>query len=270
MRNVITGEGVELELPAASLITRAASLIVDLIIAWAALLAFLILSGLAAGAGVLDPGLEAAVMLGGAVLCLVILPMTVETLSRGRSVGRLIFGTRVVRDDGGAIRLRHAGIRALVGFGEIYLSFGIIPLFAGMFSRRTRRLGDMVAGTYVIRVRQPAVKPMMLPVPPQLTSWTQIADLGRIPDAVAARVSRFLRTIQDNPRGHNTQALEHTAHRLANEVAGHVAPPAPPSSATEFLVAVMAERRNREYRRLRIQAERQRRLGQRLHQLPYS
>ncbi len=270
MRNVITGEGVELELPAASLITRAASLLVDLIVYWFALLAFVVLSGLTAAVAFSNPALEAAVTLGGAVLCLVVVPMTVETLSRGRSVGRLIFGTRVVRDDGGAIRLRHAAIRALVGFGEIYLTFGMVPLFAAMFSRRTKRLGDMVAGTYVIRVRQPAVKPMMLPVPPQLTSWTQIADLGRIPDPVAARASRLLRTVQESPKGHNTQALEHTANRLANEVAAYVAPPAPPSSATDFLVAVMAERRNREYRRLRIQADRQHRMGERLHKLPYA
>lgn len=269
MRNVITGEGVELELPAASLITRAASLIVDLLVSWIALITFVVLSGMTAGA-MSDPAMDAAITLGGTLLCLVILPMTVETLSRGRSVGRLIFGTRVVRDDGGAIRFRHAAIRALVGFGEIYLSLGMIPLFTGMFSRRTKRLGDMVAGTYVIRVRQPAVKPMMLPVPPQLTSWTQIADLGRIPDPVAARASRFLRTVQDTSKGQNTQALEHTANRIANEVAGHVAPPAPSSTATEFLVAVMAERRNREYRRLRIQADRQARLGQRLHKLPYA
>ena len=269
MRNVITGEGVELELPAASLITRAASLIVDLLVSWIALITFVLLSGMTAGA-MSDPAMDAAITLGGAILCLVILPMTVETLSRGRSVGRLIFGTRVVRDDGGAIRFRHAAIRALVGFGEIYLSLGMIPLFTGMFSRRTKRLGDMVAGTYVIRVRQPAVKPMMLPVPPQLTSWTQIADLGWIPDPVAARASRFLRTVQDTSKGQNTQALEHTANRIANEVAGSVAPPAPSSTATEFLVAVMAERRNREYRRLRIQADRQARLGQRLHKLPYA
>lgn len=269
MRNVITGEGVELELPAASLITRAASLIVDLLVSWIALITFVVLSGMTAGV-MSDPAMDAAITLGGTLLCLVILPMTVETLSRGRSVGRLIFGTRVVRDDGGAIRFRHAAIRALVGFGEIYLSLGMIPLFTGMFSRRTKRLGDMVAGTYVIRVRQPAVKPMMLPVPPQLTSWTQIADLGRIPDPVAARASRFLRTVQDTSKGQNTQALEHTANRIANEVAGSVAPPAPSSTATEFLVAVMAERRNREYRRLRIQADRQARLGQRLHKLPYA
>jgi len=269
MRNVITGEGVELELPAASLITRAASLIVDLLVSWIALITFVVLSGMTAGA-MSDPAMDAAITLGGTLLCLVILPMTVETLSRGRSVGRLIFGTRVVRDDGGAIRFRHAAIRALVGFGEIYLSLGMIPLFTGMFSRRTKRLGDMVAGTYVIRVRQPAVKPMMLPVPPQLTSWTQIADLGRIPDPVAARASRFLRTVQDTSKGQNTQALEHTANRIANEVAGYVAPPAPSSTATEFLVAVMAERRNREYRRLRTQADRQARLGHRLHKLPYA
>ena len=61
------------------------------------------------------------------VLCFVVVPAAVETLSRGRSLGKLAAGLRIVRDDGGAIRFRHAVIRALIGFLEIYLTFGGLP-----------------------------------------------------------------------------------------------------------------------------------------------
>ena len=42
-------------------------------------------------------------------------PTVVETLTRGRTLGKLALGLRVVRDDGGPITARHALTRALVG-----------------------------------------------------------------------------------------------------------------------------------------------------------
>src|SRR5699024_1654829 len=143
-----------------------------------------------------DPALQAALGLGTLVLCLVIAPVTVETLSRGRSLGKLIFGIRTVRDDGGAVRLRHCVIRGLAGFGEIYLTLGLLPLLTAMFTERSKRLGDVMAGTYAVRMRHPAVRPMMLPVPATMAAWAQIADIGRIPQEQAIRAGRLLRTLQ--------------------------------------------------------------------------
>lgn len=272
MRTVITGEAVQLELPAASVLFRATSLLIDLIIYALVYFGIMILFGLYSGvaAQTMDPALMDAVALITLVGCFVILPVGIETLSRGRSVGRLIMGVRIVRDDGGTVRLRHALIRGLVGFPEIFFTFGALPLFCGIFSAKGKRLGDMVAGTYGILVRQPKVNPMMLPVPQHLTSWTQIADLGRVPDRLALRTSRLLRQMERQSRGENTAVTHHTADQLAGELRPHVSPPPPPSSSMQFLIAVMAERRNRDYRRLRRQQDRLAAQGRRLHALPYN
>ncbi|GAA3074894.1 MULTISPECIES: RDD family protein [Actinomycetes] len=272
MRTVITGEAVRLELPPASVAVRGTSLLIDLVIYVLIYIGIQLLFGYYSGQifQTMDPAMYAAFSLSTVVLCFVILPITIETLSRGRSVGRLIMGVRIVRDDGGTVRLRHALIRGLIGFPENFLSFGVLPLFCGMINARGKRLGDMAAGTYGILVRQPKVKPMMLPVPQHLTSWTQIADLGRIPDRLALRISRLLRRMETTGRGDNLGVLHRTADQLADQLRPHISPPPPPSSSMDFLIAVMAERRNREYRRLRRQQERTGELSRRLHTLPYS
>src|SRR5512133_383786 len=105
----------------------------------------------------------------------VVLPTTLETLTRGRSVGKLATGIRIVRDDGGPIRLRHAFIRSLVGVGEIYLSVGSIALIASMVHPKGKRIGDMLAGTYAVRVRggQRAMPPVIMPM--ELAGWAHTA-----------------------------------------------------------------------------------------------
>lgn len=261
---MVTGEAVVLELPAASPFTRGLSLLLDIIVYVAAWV--MIMMMLSWADFTVDPAMDRAIMLGLVVFCFVLIPVTVETLSRGRSLGRLAFGVRIVRDDGGTVRLRHATIRGLVGFLEVVFTVGMLPLFCALFNPRGKRLGDMMAGTYGILVRQPAVRPMMLPVPAHMTSWTQIADLGRIPDNLALRISRLLR--RSHQKG-NAPVLHLTADRLAEELRPYVSPPPPASSSLEFLTAVMAERRNREYRRLLSQQQRQEDLERRLHSLPY-
>ena len=58
------------------------------------------------------------------MFAILIVPMLVETATGGRSLGKLAVGARIVRDDGGAIGLRHAFIRALLGVLEIFMTFG--------------------------------------------------------------------------------------------------------------------------------------------------
>lgn len=272
MSTVVTGEAVRLDLPSASVLTRGLSAMID----WFVLMVLLSVTtaffgGAAEGTGfATDPAMAAAVMLGTTVLVLVVLPVSVETLSRGRSLGRLIMGVRIVRDDGGTIRLRHAVIRGLLGPLEFLMSLGLIPLLCGVFSAKGKRLGDMVAGTHGILTRQPPVPPMMLPVPQHMSSWTQVVDVGRVPDPLALRVSRLLRTAERAGRGGNQVVLQRTADALAAEVRPYVSPAPPPSSSLDFLVAVTAERRNREFRRMRHNQQRADELNRRLHRMPYS
>lgn len=54
------------------------------------------------------------------------LAVSVETLSRLKSLGQLVMGLRIVWDDGGSIRFRHAFIRGMLAVLEIYLLPGLV------------------------------------------------------------------------------------------------------------------------------------------------
>jgi uncharacterized RDD family membrane protein YckC len=263
--SIVTGEAVVLELRPASFAARALGLVLDVLFNVVLLVGILI--GLAAAGADLDEAAMRALVLSSVVFCLVIVPVAVETLSRGLSLGKLATGLRVVRDDGGAIRFRHAVIRGLTGFLEIYLTFGGLALCVALFNDRSRRLGDLLAGTYAIRRRVPVEQAVPVFVPPKLRAWAAAADIGRIPDATARRASQFIRqAARMAPLSRAGMAAS-----IATELSAHVAP-APPAgtSPDDYLAAVVAERRNRELTRLTQQRRRNTEVGERLQRLPFS
>jgi uncharacterized membrane protein SpoIIM required for sporulation/uncharacterized RDD family membrane protein YckC len=78
----------------------------------------------------------------------------IEWWMRGQSPGKKALGIRVVRDDGLPVSLREATLRNLVRVADMlpppsYVLGGIVMYF----DRSGRRLGDMVAGTVVVRQR---------------------------------------------------------------------------------------------------------------------
>jgi uncharacterized RDD family membrane protein YckC len=254
---LVTGEAVELELRATSFAPRALAVVLDVVISLALLL------GMIMGLAILSPGdasLAAALSLTITVLCLVGYPVFCETVTRGRSVGKLAAGLRVVRDDGGPVRFRQSLVRGLLGVVEIYM-LPFIALLASLTSRRAKRLGDQLAGTFVIRIRVPHSASAPPRMPPWLAGWAARTDLGRIPDPLAAAARGFLlRAPMLHPH-----ARDSLAQHLAGDLARYVAPPPPPGTLPEdFMAAVLAERRARDlvrlaaeqYRRQRREADR--------------
>jgi uncharacterized RDD family membrane protein YckC len=71
----------------------------------------------------------------------------------GATLGKLLFGLRVLRLDGTRAAWREAGLRTLLRVLEVNpLVFGVLP--GGLivaFSKRKQRLGDMLARTVVVR-----------------------------------------------------------------------------------------------------------------------
>lgn len=262
--SIITGEAVVLELRPASFAARALGLFLDVLFNMVLLVVILI--GLATAGGDLDEAAMRALVLCSVVFCLVVVPVGLETLSRGLSLGKLAAGLRVVRDDGGAIRFRHALIRGLAGFLEVYLTFGGLALAVALFNDKSRRLGDLMAGTYAVRTRVAAERPVPVSIPPGLHAWARTADIGRIPDATARRASQFIR--QAGRMAPLSRAG--MAASIATELAAHVAPGPPPGTGPDdYLAAVVAERRNRELTKLVRQRQRNTEVGERLQRLPF-
>lgn len=250
---MITGEAVVVELPLAQLASRSLAFAVD--VALLLLLNVLISIGYAfTGVYGADAAFAAAMGIGTAVLTLVGIPVTVETLTRGRSLGKLIFGLRVVRDDGGPIRFRHALARGLAGlvvdFGALSGFTGAVALFSSLISPRGKRIGDMLAGTVVVRDRVRTAGQSWIGMPPQLAGWATTLTLSQLPDALALSVRQFLLRAPDmDPQARGGMALS-----FATELSALVSPAPPPGTPPEvFLAAVLAERSRRESLRLNAQ-----------------
>lgn len=253
--DLVTGEAVALDLPAAGIGLRLLSGLVDVTLA----ILVLVVAGfvLLVAATPTDEALVAVAVTLTTVLATVVLPTACETLTRGRTLGKWAFGLRTVRDDAGAISFQQAFVRALIGFVEIYAFSGMPAFFAVLVSPRGKRLGDYAAGTYVVRDRTRVELAPPLPMPPPLAGWAAGADLGRLPTGLALAVRRYLASPADDSATRGA-----VGHRLAEQVARHVYPPPPAGTpADAFLAAVMAGRRELDAARLAREADLRRRLG---------
>jgi uncharacterized RDD family membrane protein YckC len=243
--DLVTGEAVVLELRLAKLASRLLSLLIDLVVQGILLIVgILVIGGFASS---VDDAASAAIMSVFLVSVIVGYPVAFETLSRGRTLGKLALGLRVVRQDGGPIRFRHALVRGLAGVIEIWITSGAVALIVSLASSQGKRVGDYLAGTVVIRERVPTAAPSMIAMPPQLAGWAYGLDLSRLPDDLALAARQFLsRSGELSP-----EVRASIGDRLATSVAACISPPAPPGApAWAFLSAVLAERRRREAARL--------------------
>ncbi|MGW2491170.1 RDD family protein [Streptomyces sp. NPDC001606] len=242
MSELVTGEAVALELRPAKLPSRALAVLLDLLVAMAVYIAVTVV--LVATTSSLDEAAQTALSIAAFLLVLVGGPIAVETLSHGRSLGKLAFGLRVVRDDGGPIRFRHALVRGAIGVVEILMTFGVVACIASLVSARGRRLGDVFAGTLVVRERIPVGRTGFVPSPPPgLAGRFAELDLSAVPDGLWLAVRQYLtRMEQLDPR-----VSQGMAERLAADLVartGAVVPQGLPPAA--FLAAVVHERQARE------------------------
>jgi uncharacterized RDD family membrane protein YckC len=252
--DAVTGNAVLVELRPARLASRAVALAIDIAVmalVFGVLLVVLALSGLVEG---VDTALATAVALVVTLSVFVGYPVVFETLTRGRSLGKLAVGLRVVREDGGPIRFRHALTRGLVGyvvdFGLLSGFTGAIGLITSLVSARGRRVGDLLAGTLVVWARVPApAAPAPIEMPAPLAGWAATLSLSGLPDPLALQVRDFLRRA---PRL-APKARAALGEALSAEVAALTAEPPPDTPPEVHLAAVAAERRRREDERLAAQ-----------------
>ena len=96
--------------------------------------------------------------------------IAMETLTRGRTVGAFALGLRVVRDDGGAIRFRQALLRGLAFWTVDFAPWtGVCGgLVCATVNPMSKRFGDLMAGTVVIRTRAPKAPEPIPAVPAAL------------------------------------------------------------------------------------------------------
>jgi uncharacterized RDD family membrane protein YckC len=255
----LTGEAVHLEVRVARLGSRVMARLIDIAVQVA--LTFALFSSLAIVAALLAASgviaLESAVLTVIQIISLVAAfigyPIAMETLTRGRTMGKLAMGLRVVRDDGGPIAFRQALSRGLVGAAIEWPGFigapltWLVTIWTMVANPQSKRLGDHVAGTMVVHDRTPAAWGWVPQMPAGLAGWAATLDLTALDDDLALAVRHYL----SRNREIREPARSQLGERLAREVAAVTNPP-PPAGAPgwAYLAAVHAERHQRAIRQL--------------------
>lgn len=243
---VVTGDAVVLDVQVAQLPVRAVAILIDITV-----VVLLYIIGVLLWAVTLldfDPALSGAVLIIFTVLTLVGYPLVFETTTRGRSLGKMAVGLRVVSDDGGPERFRQALFRALAGAIEIYMLSGAPAVICSLLSPKGKRIGDIFAGTMVISERKPRIEPPP-PMPPQLAWWASSLQLSGLRPQQAELARQFLsRASQLDP-----VVRDQMAYRITTDVVAQISPPPPPGTPAQLvLAAVLAERHRRELARLQV------------------
>ena len=242
---VVTGDAVVLDVQVAQLPVRALGALIDLTIIGVGYVIAILLWAVALPE--FDDALTAAILIIFTVTVIVGYPLAMETATRGRSVGKMVMGLRVVSDDGSPERFRQALFRALAGFVEIWMLFGGPAVIASLSSANGKRIGDMFAGTVVISERGPrSVPPPMMP--PALAWWAASLELSGLGPQQTEMARQFLARASEL-----TPAIrDQMAYRVTTEVVSRISPPPPPGAPPQqILAAVLAERHRRALIRLR-------------------
>ena len=238
-----TPEGVDLDLVLAGMGSRMIAGIFDLTTQGLLALAYyLVVSGVN-----LDEGLSVA---GWSIVVFLLLfgyDVGFEVLARGRTPGKRITGLRVMRAGGQPVGLITSAIRNVLRLVDILpflYGVGVVVIFV---TGRNQRLGDLVAGTVVVRERLggrgeegPGVD--LANLVGRYRHVAETVDVSAITAEEVTTVRRFLDRRQALTDGAADRLAAEMAQRLAPRVGGAPAQMAP-ESLLELVVAAKAIRR---------------------------
>ena len=237
---MVTPEAVALEFRTANLGSRILAYLIDMVVVVAGIVAGLFAVALLGQASdVVVPDWVAL------TIVLVLLPawwlgyfIAFETLWRGRTLGKAALGLRVVTKEGAPVRFRHAAIRGLLGLVDFLVMGGFFAVVFILFSRDNQRLGDMVAGTLVLRERSALATPapVSFAPPPGLEHYTATLDPSGVGTEEYQAVRTFLLRASSLPPGPRS-AL---ALQLANPLAARLRPPPPAGVSPELYLHCVA------------------------------
>jgi uncharacterized RDD family membrane protein YckC len=233
---IATPEGVSLEVPLAGLGSRFVALLVDLLlqsVGFALLIAVLV----AAGSG----GYAAAAILAVAVFAIIfVYPLAFELWAGGRTPGKRWSNLRVVCDDGSPVTFRASALRNVLRLVDILPGLYLVGTIAIFATRNNQRLGDLAAGTLVVREPRAAAQ---APAPGETAELGELPawDVSGLRDAELAVLRRFLErrsALEAVPRNLLARDLADRLRPRVGGVGGDLAP-------ERFLELVAALRRIR-------------------------
>jgi uncharacterized RDD family membrane protein YckC len=235
VRSLVTPEGVDLRVRIASMSERAGALALDMAIILAILIgATLVIAGFASAAHIDGAGEASAIVwMLGFFLLRNFYFTGFECTPRAATLGKRLMGLRVAARNGGALRVDQVVARNMMRELELYLPlsfllsrgqdidaviilcgviwcmvFALFPLF----NRDRLRLGDVIAGTWVLRT------PKHLLLPDMASARMGQQAYGFTEAQLAAYGVKELQVLESVLRTAEPQAMEAVAERIRGKI----------------------------------------------------
>ena len=242
--SVATPEGVTLEVTLAGVGSRFAAGVIDQLLRWSVLLALVTLLA------VLQEGISDDGISGTGVVTIIVAVFLVqfgydvlfETLASGRTPGKRWTGLRVVKKGGTPVGFLASALRNILRIVDSLPGFYLVGILSVMFTANNQRLGDLAAGTIVVRERRQSTA---LPSSPRASgpapADSTLYDVSAVSAEEVATVRRFL----ERRATLTPEARDRLAHEMATRLGPKVVGPPrqwEPEAFLEHLVAAKAAR----------------------------
>jgi uncharacterized RDD family membrane protein YckC len=240
---IVTPEAVRLEFEAAGLASRTLARLLDIAAAL-----FLLQAVLTAMSFTLVALSDVALIVVGSIVVFLAIfgyPAAAETWFQGRTVGKAILGLRVVTVEGGPVGFRQAAIRSMFQVVDfVFVPGGAVAVVSALCTRRSQRVGDLVAGTFVVRERQGVTDPGAVPFPPPWGYEAYVASLD--PSVLGPDGHRRIRSYLLRTPSLTLEARGRLSLAYAEPVAARMGHRPPPNVSPElFLYCVVAAQQRR-------------------------
>jgi uncharacterized RDD family membrane protein YckC len=238
---IATPEGVDVELTLAGIGSRFIAALLDLLIQGSVLLAAAFALGVIGGDGD-DGGVGVAVY--SIVFFLVFFAYDVlfEVRSRGRTPGKRWTGLRVVRTGGRPITFVPSCVRNVMRVVDILPAFYAIGMLSIFVTPRNQRLGDLAAGTLIVRERPGGLRARSAP---EAVAMARGSEDGWDVSAVSAHDVGTVRQFLDRRSGLESGARAELAGELDRRLRPLVAGAPERLAAEEFLERLAAAKADR-------------------------
>lgn len=232
--SIATPEGLELDLVLAGVGSRVVAGLLDLLVRGALALALALATVVARPGG----GVTAAVWSVGLFVLIFGYDVFFELTAGGQTPGKRWSGLRVVSLSGGSVGAGSSVVRNLLRLVDVLPGAYLVGIVMVLVTGRNQRVGDLLAGTLVVRERRNGGHAAdTLPVHELRGSW----DVSAVTAEEVATVRSFLaRRGSLTPEARQRLALE-LAVRLHPKVVGPFTQP-PPEAFLEDVVAAKAGR----------------------------
>jgi uncharacterized RDD family membrane protein YckC len=211
---IATPEGVDLELTLAGVGSRFVSALVDFMLQIVLLVG---VTGVGAAVGAFGGGFGSVVVLLSGFLVFAAYDVLFEVFAGGRTPGKRLNGLRVVRVDGSPVTFFTSAVRNVLRLIDILPAMYLVGIVTILVTRQNQRLGDVAAGTLVVRERteQPSLRELRMPQPQPVSagnSWDVTAVTADELTAVRSFLAR------------RDELTYQARYRLAADLAGALRP----------------------------------------------